>query len=50
MDRQQLCTALRTQWYLESDEIDAIFADWDFFCPYLKQALARKAQLRGVQC
>ncbi len=45
--RSQLCGALRSRWYLEKTEIDAILADREFFQPYLSDALAKRA---GIGC
>ncbi len=48
MNREQLCDALRPQWSLTPAQIDAILADRDFFQPYLRDALARRARLREI--
>jgi hypothetical protein len=48
MSRDELCNALRSRWYLTADEIDAILADQGYFHPYLRDALAKRAQLGCV--
>ena len=48
MTRDQLCTALRSNWYLTPPEIDAILVDKGFFHPYLREALAKRANLGRV--
>ena len=48
MTRDQLCESLRSRWYLEPGEIEAILADRDFFQPYLRNALAHRANLCSV--
>ena len=40
-----LCEALRSRWYLDKGEIEAVLADRDFFQPYLREALAKRANL-----
>ena len=46
--RDELCTALRTMRNLDDADIDAVSADKEFFQPYLRQALARRARLQCV--
>jgi hypothetical protein len=48
MSRDELCNALRSRWYLTADEIDAILVDQGYFHPYLRDALAKRAQLGCV--
>lgn len=48
MTCEYLCEVLRTHFYLEHEEIDAILADGEFFQPYLREALRRRAELDGV--
>jgi tetratricopeptide (TPR) repeat protein len=48
MTREQLLEVLRSRWYLEKDEIDAILVDREFFQPYLRNALAKRAALGNV--
>ena len=48
MSREHLCEALRSDWHLTAVQIDAILAQRDFFQPYLRAALARRAQLGAV--
>ncbi len=48
MTREQLCDALKTQWYLGKDEIDAIDDDREFFHPYLTSALEKRAAIRSI--
>ncbi len=48
MTRVELCDALRARWYLSVQQIDAILADREFFHPYLKSALVKRAGLGHV--
>jgi len=48
MTRAHLCESLRSRWYIEPAEIEAILADKDFFQPYFRNALARRAILGSV--
>ncbi len=48
MTREKLCGQLRSRWYLTADEIDAILVDREFFQPYLRDALAKRARLGCV--
>ncbi len=48
MTRDQVCTALRSNWYLTPPEIDVVLANRDFFQPYLKKALAHRASIACV--
>src|ERR1043166_3191915 len=48
MTHEQLIEALRSRWFLHEDEIDAIFAEREFFQPCLKTALAKRAALGRV--
>jgi hypothetical protein len=48
LNREQLCETLRSRWYLTTEAIDAILSDRDFFQPYLREALARRARLADV--
>ncbi|MFH0991292.1 MAG: DUF1186 domain-containing protein [bacterium] len=43
MTQTELCNALRTRWYLTVEEIQAILSQKDFFQPYLRDALSRRA-------
>ena len=48
MTREELCKVLGSRWHLIPEEIDAILADRDFFQPYIKDALARRAELGHI--
>jgi len=48
MTREELCKVLGSRWHLIPEEIDAVLADRDFFQPYLKDALARRAELGHI--
>jgi len=48
LTREHLCNALREEWILEDEEIYAILTDRDFFQPYLKEALTKRAKLGSV--
>ncbi len=48
MTRDELCVALRSNWYLTPPEIDAILAEREFFQPHLKNALAHRASIASV--
>jgi len=48
LNREQLCEALRSRWYLTDKEIDAVLADREFFQPYHRKAVSQKVKLGGV--
>lgn len=48
MTREELCKKLSTQWFILPDEIDAIFNDKDFFQPFFRDVLSKRAQAGSV--
>jgi hypothetical protein len=47
-DIQELCEALRSKWYLTKYEIDSIIEKKEFFQPYLREALSKRAAVGTV--